>query len=304
MDKLNSLIIFVRAAHNRSFSIAARQLGMSPSSVSKAVLRLEERLGTRLFNRTTRSITLTEDGAAFYERCRQIISDIEEAELELSKARTQPKGTLRIDLTMALGRMHIVPALPKFAAQYPDLKLDVSLNDRIVDIIEEGIDAVVRVGTGPDSRLIMHRVATARFIVCAAPSYLERYGEPEIPEDLKQHNCVNFIYPQTGRDYEWLFQRDGIEFRLPVEGTIRIDHAEALLDAAIGGAGLVQVYNYIASAAIERGQLKPVLESYAAKGSAIAVIYPQKRHLSAKVRAFVDFMSELMTQLRQERMFT
>ena len=211
-----------------------------------------------------------------------------------------PSATISCACSGSVMKPTAVPALPRFAAQYPDLKLDVSLNDRIVDIIEEGIDAVVRVGTGPDSRLIMHRIATARFVVCAAPSYLERYGEPQTPEDLKDRNCVNFIYPQTGRDYEWLFQRDGIEFRLPVEGNFRIDHAEALLDAAIGGAGLIQVYNYIAGQAIASGKLKPVLESYAAKGSAIAVIYPQKRHLSAKVRAFVDFMSELMAVLRQD----
>jgi len=301
MDKLKSLIIFVRAAQNRSFSVAARQLGMSPSTVSKAVLRLEEDLGIRLLNRTTRSVTLTDDGAAFYERCRQILSELEEAELELGKARSMPTGKLRLDLTIELGRLHIVPALPSFIAKYPELKLDVSLNNRMVDLIEEGIDAVVRIGTGPDSRLIMHRLATARFIVCAAPAYLARHTEPETPEDLRHHNCINFVSPQTGRVFEWLFQRDGQEFRLPVDGNFRLNHGEALLDAAIGGAGLVQVYNYIAGAALTRGELKPVLEGYAAPGTAIAVVYPQKRHLSAKIRAFFDFMSELMGKLRRER---
>lgn len=301
MDKLNCLLVFVCAASNRSFSVAARQLGMSPSTVSKAVQRLEEDLGIRLLNRTTRSITLTADGAAFYDRCRQILSDLEEAELDLGRARVQPTGTLRIDLTTELGRLHIVPALPRFIAQYPDLKLDVSLNNRMVDLIEEGIDAAVRIGTGPDSQLIMHGLATARFLVCAAPSYLARYGEPKTLEDLKHHNCVTFVSSWTGRVFDWLFWHDGQEIRLAVDGNLRLNHGESLLDVAIAGAGLVQVYNYIAGAAITSGELKPVLEPYAAPGTSIAVIYPQKRHLSAKVRAFVGFMGELTARLRQEQ---
>ena len=316
MDKLNSLIIFVRAAQNRSFSEAARQMGMSPSSVSKAVQRLEEELGIRLLNRTTRSVTLTDDGAAFYVRCRQIIDELEEAEQELLRTRYQPSGTLRIDLTMALGRMHIVGALPLLTAKYPSLKLDVSLNDRFVDLIEEGIDAVVRLGIGTDSRLIMHRVATVRFVVCASPDYFKRHGIPKTPQDLKQHNCINFVYPQTRRVFEWRFQHgslhtpgnprnalphQGEQFEMPVEGSLRFDHAESLLEAAIAGAGIVQVLNYVAGRAIAGGELQPILEDYAAPGEPISVIYPQKRHLSAKVRAFIDFMVDLMGQLRLEK---
>ncbi len=298
MDKLNSLIIFVRAAQNRSFSEAARQMGMSPSSVSKAVQRLEEELGIRLLNRTTRSVTLTDDGAAFYARCRQILDELEEAEQELLRTRYQPTGTLRIDLTMALGRMHIVGALPLLTAKYPELKLDVSLSDRFVDLIEEGIDAVVRLGIGTDSRLIMHRVATARFVVCASPDYFKRHGIPKTPQDLKQHNCINFVYPQTRRVFEWRFQQQGEQLEIPVEGSLRFDHAESLLEAAIAGAGIVQVLNYVAGRAIAGGELQPILEDYAAPGEPISVIYPQKRHLSAKVRAFIDFMVDLMGQLR------
>jgi len=302
MDQINSLTLFVRAAQNRSFSVAARQLGISPSALSKSVQRLEERLGTRLFNRTTRRITLTEDGAEFYERCRQILDEIAEAELALSKARSTPTGTLRISLAMAIARLHIVPALTSFTERYPDLKLDISLSDGMVDLIESGIDAVVRVGEGPDSRLIMRRLAMARYVICAAPSYLARYGEPQTPEELESHNCINFVSPRTGRAFEWFFQRDGEEFSLPIEGRLRFDHAEAQLAAAIGGAGIIQVHNYIAGAAIANGELKPVLKHFApTTGSPIAVVYPQKRHLSAKVLAFVDFMSELMAQLRQQQ---
>lgn len=300
MDKLNTIAIFISAAQYRSFSEAARRLGMSPSAVSKAVQRLEERLGTRLLNRTTRSISLTEDGAVFYESCRQILSDLEDAELALSHTHAIPSGTLRLSLTLALGQLHIVPVLPKLLARYPQLQLDVSLSDRFVDLIEDGIDAVVRVGISPDSRLIMHRLATARFVVCASLSYFAHYGIPETLEDLMHHNCINFVVPETGRNYEWLFHKDEQEVRLAVEGNLRLDSGEALVNAAINGAGVIQVLNYIVRPAIARGLLKPVLEDYVTSGLPIAVIYPQKRHLSAKVRAFVDFMIELMAQLKQE----
>jgi LysR family transcriptional regulator, regulator for bpeEF and oprC len=301
MDKFNDINIFVRSAQTRSFSVAALQLGMSPSAVSKAVMRLEESLGIRLMNRTTRKITLTDDGAAFYERCRQILGELEEAELELKRAQSTPTGTLRIDLTTELGQLHIIPALPQFIERYPDLKLNISLSNRMADVIEEGIDAVVRIGVGPDSSLIMHGLGTARLIVCAAPNYLKRYGIPQTLEDLKHHNCISFVSPWTGRVFDWQFQDDGQQISIPVEGNLCLNNGKSLLDVALADIGIVQVYNYIAGEAIASGKLKPVLENYVAPGSLISVVYPQKRHLSAKIRAFIDFMSELMKQLRQQK---
>jgi LysR family transcriptional regulator for bpeEF and oprC len=301
MDKFNDINIFVRSAQSKSFSVAAQQLKMSPSAVSKAIMRLEESLGIRLMNRTTRKITLTDDGASFYERCRHILDELEEAELEVKRSRSTPTGTLRIDLTTELGQLHIIPALPQFIDRYPDLKLNISLSNRIADVIEEGIDAVVRIGTGPDRSLIMHGVGMARFIVCATPNYLRRYGIPKTLEDLKHHNCISFVSPWTGRVFDWQFQQDGQKIRLPVEGNLCLNNGESILDIALAGVGLVQVYNYIAGEAIARGKLIPVLEKYVAPGSSISVIYPQKRHLSAKIRAFVDFMSELMARLRQQK---
>ncbi|MBD3886766.1 LysR family transcriptional regulator [Phormidium tenue FACHB-886] len=301
MDKFNDINIFVKSAQAKSFSAVAQQLGMSPSAVSKAVMRLEESLDIRLMNRTTRKVTLTDDGAAFYERCRQILGELEEAELELKRSQATPAGTLRINITSELGRLHIISALPQFLDRYPDLKLDVSLSNRITDLIEEGIDAVVRIGIGPDSRLIMHGLAKARFIVCAAPTYLRRYGTPKNLEDLKRHNCISFVSPWTGRVFDWQFQQDGQEIRLPVEGNLLLNDGESLLNVALAGVGLVQVYNYIAGEAIAQGKLKPVLEKYAAPSSPISVVYPQKRHLSVKIRVFVDFMGELMKRLRQQK---
>ena len=298
MDKLNSIALFVRAARCRSFSQVARQTGMSPSSVSRAIQQLEESLSTRLFNRTTRKITLTEDGAAFYEHCAHILAELEEAELELSRSRSHPSGTLRLDLNMSLGQLHIVPALPQLLKHYPDLKLDVSLSDRTVDLIESGIDAVVRVGAIPDSRLIMRRLATVRYVVCAAPEYLDFYGIPKTPDDLLQHNCINFVYPQTRRVFEWIFRTEKQTVRLPVTGNFNLDHAEAHVEAAIAGAGIIQELKFIVAPAITQGKLIPILEAYASEGEAITVLYPQKRYLSAKVRVFLNFMQELSEKLK------
>lgn len=301
MDKLNDFTLFVRSAQTLSFSETARQLGMSPSAVSKAIQRLEERLGVRLLNRTTRSLSLTEDGAAFFDRARQILDEIEEAEAAISQSKTIPRGTLRLDLSVALGKMHILPALPQFIVQYPEITLDVSLSDRNIDLIEEGIDATVRVGTGIDNRLILRPVGIAKFATCAAPVYLKRYGTPKTPADLLNHQCINFVYPQTRRSYEWEFQDKGETLQLAVPATLRIDDAEATLNAAINGMGIVQLLNYVAGGAIANGKLKPILTEYTTTVQMpIAVVYPQKKHLSAKVRVFVEFMRELIAQLRQQ----
>jgi len=299
-ERLDSLVIFVQAAKHRSFSEAARQLGMSPSAVSRAVQRLENRLDTRLLNRTTRSLSLTDDGARFYDSSRQILSDLEEAELSLSRARSTPSGTLRLSLIPSMARMHIVPALPVFTAQYPELKLEISLSDRRIDLIEDGIDAVVRVGMSPDSNLIMQSLGTAKDIVCASPDYLRKHGTPQTPEDLKQHLCINHIIPQTGRVRDWRFQKADELFTAEVSGPITIDHAETATAAAISGVGIIQLYNFVVGDALSSGELVPLLEDYALPGVPITVIYAQKRYLSAKVKAFVEFMQALMQQLKKK----
>jgi len=290
----------MRSAQYRSFSEAARQLGMSPSAVSRAVLRLEDDLGVRLLQRTTRSLTLTDDGNRFYERCQQIINELEEAELEVKRSQSTPTGTLRLDLTLAFGKMHIAPVLPRFVAQYPELKLNVSFSDRFVDLIDEGIDATVRVGTSSDSRLVMQSLAIERLVTCASPKYLAQHGTPKSPTDLEDHRCINFVYSQTRREFEWKFEQNGELLGYSVDSYLQFDHAEVVLDAAIQGAGIVQLPKFMVASAIARGELKPILQDYATQvGLPISVVYPQKRYLSAKVRAFVQFMVELMTSLKQ-----
>ena len=300
MDKLKSLMIFMRSAQCGSFSEVARQLGMAPSAVSRAVLRLEDELGVRLLQRTTRSLTPTEDGNRFYQRCQQILHDLEEAELEVKQSQSMPSGTLRLDLSFTFGKMHIAPALLQFAAQYPDLKLNVSFNDRLLDLIEEGVDATVRIGMSSDSSLIMHHLATARYTTCASPQYLAQHGMPTTPTELLQHRCVNFIYPQTRQEPTWKFEQDGKAIDLAVDSYLRFDNSEVILEAVIQGAGVVQLPKFIAAKAVARGDLQPILQSYATQvGLPIAVLYPQKRYLSAKVRVFVEFLTELAAALKR-----
>lgn len=300
MDKLKSLTIFLRSAQSGSFSEAARQLGMAPSAVSRAVLRLEDELGVRLLQRTTRSLTLTEAGDRFYQRAQQILNDLEEAELEVQQSQSMPIGTLRLDLSFTFGKLHIAPALLRFAAQYPELKLNVSFNDRLIDLIEEGIDATVRVGLSSDSSLIMHHLATAHYTTCASPQYLAQYGTPTTPTDLLQHRCINFIFPQTRREPTWKFEQDGKLIDFAVDSYLRFNNSEVILEAVIQGAGIVQLPKFIAAKAIARGDLQPILQPYATQaGLPIAVLYPQKRYLSAKVRVFVEFMQELTAALKR-----
>jgi LysR family transcriptional regulator, regulator for bpeEF and oprC len=301
MDKLKSLTIFLRSAQLQSFSEAARQLSLSPSSVSRAVAQLEEDLGIRLLQRTTRSLSLTEDGALFYQRCQQVLDELEEIETSLKQSQSQPRGTLRLNFSTALGKLYIAPRLAALAAQYPELTFNVSFSDRMSDIIEEGFDATVRVGMGSDRRLAMQALGIAYSVTCAAPSYLQQAGVPQTLEAIAQHRCVNFVLPQTGREILWKFEQQGTAVQLPVQSYLQFDYAEALLEAAIAGAGIIQAPKYIVAGAIAQGKLQPILTDYASQeGTVIAIIYPQKKYLPAKVRVFIDFMMTLMADWKRQ----
>jgi len=292
MDNLSGILAFVRAAEARSFTKAARQLGMSPSGVSKAISRLEDQFKVRLLHRTSRSVTMTPEGTAFYERCRQILADLGDAEQLLSQARETPRGVLRITLPLSVGRLHLARVLPEFVERYPELTVEASLTDRLVDLIEEGYDVAVRMGKPPDTRLIARKLATASLTTCASPAYLKRNGLPRTPEDLAGHNCIRFVVPATGRAQDWKFQRDGKRFGISVSGNLTLDHAEALVEAALAGTALIQISSYVTGAAIRDGRLKAVLTGFEVESPAIWVMYPQNRHLTPRVRAFVDFLVE------------
>jgi LysR family transcriptional regulator for bpeEF and oprC len=290
MDHLSGLLAFVHAAEARSFTLAAHRLGISPSGVSKAISRLEARHGVRLLQRTARSITLTPEGSAYHERCKKILADLEEAEHVLTDAHKSPRGLLRITLPLSIGRLHFARMLPEFARQYSEVQLEVHVSDRITDLVEEKIDVAIRIGKLSDSRLVARRLASGTLTTCATPSYLKRHGVPKRPEDLLQHNCIQFEVPNTGRAQPWQFQRDQRRLSVPVRGNLRLDHAEAMVEAALAGTALIQISSYVTAPAIACGQLRPVLTAYQVDSPPIWAVYPQNSNPTARLRAFVDFM--------------
>lgn len=294
MDNLNTITVFVRVAESRSFTAAAHRLGISASGVSKSVSRLEEELGVRLVNRTTRKVSLTEDGVSFFERCRQILYEIEEAETALTRARAAPRGKLRVQMPVSFGRRVIIPALADFIARYPELVVDVELSDRVPDLTEEGLDAVVHIGEPGDTRLVARRLCAIRHATCAAPEYLRRYGEPATPDELDKHRCLAYTYPHTGGYRDWQFSYNGKRFSKVVSGSLNVNNSESLLEMAIAGAGIAAIGTFITAEAIAAGKLKIILRDYIADGPTVSVLYLPNRHMSPRVRTFVDFLGDLV----------
>ncbi len=290
MQDLRTLAIFVKVAERRSFVRAAADLGITQSGVSNAINRLEDQLGVRLLARTTRRVSLTDDGTAFFERCRQSLADLEEAVLVLKETRLKPTGRLRIDMPVSFGRLKVVPLLGPFQAQYPDLKLVVSFTDRYVDLIEEGIDVSVRFGVLQDSSLMARRLTQTQFRVVGAPSYLAKHGRPKTPDDLAEHNCLALTLRDSRLARDWRFAHDGVESTL-AKGNMSFSDGAALCDATCAGYGLAQIHGYYIDNAVTAGNLEPVLEKFRSKIDPIWLVYPQTRHLSPKVRAFIDFMT-------------
>jgi LysR family transcriptional regulator, regulator for bpeEF and oprC len=282
-----------------SFSRAADRLDLSRAAVTGHVAALENRLGVRLLNRTTRKLALTDDGTAYLEHVRRVLADVAETEGALTAGRSQPRGVLRIDLPVAIGRQFVVPALPRFAAQYPELKVVAILDDRRADLIESGIDAAVRMGPLEDSSLVARRVYEAGFVVCASPDYLALHGTPETPADLERHNCLGLYALSRGQVFDWAFEKGGEQVSFTPGGALSISNAEALLDAAVAGAGIVMLLDMTVSRWIASGALRPLLQDWQGGGRyPISVVYPQNRHLSAKVRVFADFVAGLFPRRR------
>lgn len=291
MQDLRTLLIFVKVAERQSFVRAAADLGITQSGVSNAISRLEEQLGARLLARTTRRVSLTEDGAAFFERCRQALADLEEAELVLKEARLKPSGNLRIDMPVSFGRLKMVPLLGAFQAQYPDIKLRVTFNNRYIDLIEEGVDVSVRLGQQHDSSLIARRLTGAQYSVVGSPRYFAKSSRPKRIEDLADHNCLAFTFLETRLAREWRFTQAGVDKTFTPKGAMSFSDGAVVCDAACAGYGLAQLQDYFTDAAIARGTLVAVLEKFKPPLEPIWLVYPQTRHLSPKVRAFVDFMA-------------
>jgi LysR family transcriptional regulator for bpeEF and oprC len=288
---------FVSAADGLSFTAAAEVLGITPSGVSKAVSRLEDELKVRLFNRSTRSISLTVDGVVLYERCKQVLNDLNDAKLAMLQAQTAPTGRLRVSMPTVYGRLRVIPAISAFMERYPLVQVEASVTDRMVDVVEEGFDVVVRIGEVPDSRMVARRFSSTRFVVCGSPRYLETHGAPERPRDLRDHACVSFVSPQTRRLMDWSFVENGNPCVHSPSGSLSIDSGEAVVDAAVCGVGLVYCQDYMVEREVAAGTLVRVLDAFAAPAQPVVVMYPQNRHLSPRVRVFVDFMVEHLAAL-------
>jgi DNA-binding transcriptional LysR family regulator len=282
-----------------SFSRAADRLNLSNATVTTHVASLENRLGIKLLNRTTRRLALTDDGSAYLDHVRRVLADVEETESVLTAGRITPQGVLRIDLPTAIGRLFVVPALPRFAAQYPELRVIAVLEDRRVDLLEEGVDAAVRIGPLVDSSLVARRVYEAGFVTCASPDYLALHGTPQTPADLAAHQCLGLYSQSLGAVFEWGFEKGGERIDFRPEGPLAVSNGEALIDAAIAGAGIATVLDLMSSRWIASGALTPILQDWQRRDRyPISVVYPQNRHLSAKVRVFTDFIAGLFPRRR------
>jgi LysR family transcriptional regulator for bpeEF and oprC len=290
MPDLRTLAIFVKVAERQSFVRAATDLGITQSGVSNSIKRLEDQIGTPLLLRTTRRVSLTEDGAAFFERCRQALAAIDEAEQVLKRAQIRPSGTLRIDVPIAFGRLKLVPPLGAFQDEYPDVRLRITFTDRYIDLIEEGVDVAVRFGALQDSSLIARRLTTTQFNVVGSPRYLAKHGRPKTLDDLKAHNCLAFAARDTRRTRDWRFATADGETTLTPRGAMTLTDGASMCDAATAGYGLAQLHNYYLDIAIAQKKLVPVLAEFNPRPIPISLVYPQMRHLTPNVRAFVDFM--------------
>ncbi|RKQ70043.1 LysR family transcriptional regulator [Oceanibaculum indicum] len=290
MQDLNAMLVFARVVEEGGFSAAAEKLTLSKSAVSKQVAKLEDQLGVRLLNRTTRRISLTEAGELFFVRAQEVVAAAEAAEQAATSLQDAPRGTLRLNAPVSFGRQHLAPALPDFLYVNPDVTIDMTLTDRFVDLVKEGYDMAIRIGALPDSTLIQRRLADARMLTVASPDYLTRRGVPQTPLDLQRHDCLCYAYQATGD--EWRFSGPEGIIRVRVAGQLRANNGDVLMEAAIAGLGIIVLPSFLAGDAVRGGQLTPILRDYKLSEGAIHAVYPHARHVSAKVRAFTDFLAK------------
>jgi LysR family transcriptional regulator, regulator for bpeEF and oprC len=292
MASLDLIVSFAASARHASFAKAARELALSPSAVAKNIARLESQLGVRLFHRTTRQVTLTQDGEDLYIRCRRILEEVESLEGAAAESRNGPRGTLRIDMPVVYGRQVILPVLMKLMADVPALQVDVRFSDHVVDIVKEGLDAAVRIGPLADSCLVGHMFDQQFLGICASPDYLAQHSAPESPDELSGHSCLLYRLPSSGRSRPWQFRHDDREYTLLPESGIRLGDGEALVQAATAGLGLIQAPTYIIKSEVKTGRLVEVLQSYRPTPLPISLVYPSHRHVPLRVVALADALAK------------
>ena len=290
MDRIDAMQAFVAVADLEGFAPAARKLGLSPSGVTRLIAALEERLGARLLQRTTRSVALTDAGQRYLARARRILADIEEAEASIQDERTRPSGRLVVSAPIGFGRLHVSAVISKYLKRYPEVSGELRLTDRMINLIEDGVDLAVRIGHLADSSLVARQVGEMRRIVVGSPGYLKAHGEPKTPEAISSHQTIQF--GATTASPDWRFVRDGKEIRVAPISRLTTNSADAAIQYAVAGGGLTRVLAYQAADAVKRGQLRIVLAKFEQPPFPVHVVYPTSRLLSAKVRAFIDLVIE------------
>ncbi len=288
MDKLTGMSVFVRVAKAGSFAAGASEMGISRAMATKHIMQLESSLGTRLFNRTTRSLNLTDVGASYLERCQQVLLDIDEMEAAVTHLQTEPRGVLKISAPPVIGATHITRAVAEFLKIHPDLKVDMILQSSPIDLIDEGIDIAIYLGDLDDTSMVARKLASSSMVVCGSPDYLARHGIPYTPEDLYNHSCL--INWASSPRSKWKFKGKTGYTTINVSGRMQSNVADANRIAAVNGLGLVMLATYVVGRDIEKGKLIPVLENYTLPPLDIHAVYPHRKYLSAKVRRFLDFL--------------
>jgi DNA-binding transcriptional LysR family regulator len=291
MDPLADIAVFVRVVERGSFTLAADDLEISRAAASKYVSRLEQRLGARLLQRTTRRLSLTEAGAALFEASRGALERIEEAQGAIARFQAEPRGRLRVSAPMSFGILHLGPVLAGFTREHPHVSLDLSFDDRYVNLVEEGFDVAIRIGRLADSSLVARKLAATRLVVCASPSYLAEHGEPEVPEDLAAHNCLLYSYLATANVWRFVAP-DGREIPVAVGGNLRANNGIVEAEAAVAAMGILMTPTFYVGPLIRAGRLKRILTAYRMPEIGIHAVYPQREHVPPKVRVFVEFLAK------------
>jgi DNA-binding transcriptional LysR family regulator len=292
MEHLSDIAVFVRVVEAGSFTAAADRLGLSQSAVSKSVNRLEEHMGTRLMNRSTRRLSLTEAGAALYERGKHALAEIEEAELEVARLQTEPRGVLRVNAPMSFGILHVAPLLPEFLERYPALTVDLQLDDRLTDLVDEGFDCAIRIKALEDSTLAAKKLGPCRQLICASPEYLKRHGAPKTAEELTEHDVLVYTYRANPGEWE-LRAPNGKKTKFESRARLYSNNGIALVQAALRGLGILVPPTFYIGPELKAGKLVTLMDDHTVLPELnIHAVYPQRRHLSPKVRAFVDFLAE------------
>ena len=295
MDKFEQIRAFVQVAASGGFAAAAREMGLSRSTVNKLVIQLENQLGVQLLHRSTRVVSLTESGLAFYERCTEILGSLKEAEQSLTQLQVEPKGRLRINAPMTFGTMYVAPAIADFIGQYPDLQVQLTLNDRFVDPIEEGYDLTIRIATPQlTSSLLVQPLAPAPRLLCASAAYLEQRGTPAHPLELSHHSCLH--YGQIAGKNRWTLTGPEGEQTVTVQGVLCSNNGEVLLESAVRGLGIALLPQFIVESALNQGKLIAILSDYSPAPLSIEALYPTHRNLSSKIRLLVNFLRERFAQ--------